>query len=194
MWRLNLLLALRLDCFSLFGVLSVKEALERREVIECVQACMSLFSHCGVLCVNQLQFILGVCVRVAIVHLILCAYSVCTLIKVSGSEPPAACLQKPWPLNAFRQTRSERWVQTVRNTAAKKHVHITSLHPHTLLLGGGAGVGGVESVWVLCLEPFYLMNAPKKMTLLCIILYGWTLWSWQLNITHNLSFYMICFN
>lgn len=45
-----------------------------------------------------------------------------------------------------------------------------------------------------CLEPFYLMNAPKKITVPCIIVYGWTLWLRQLSITHNLSFYIIYFN
>lgn len=41
---------------------------------------------------------------------------------------------------------------------------------------------------------FYLMNSPQKMSVPCIIVYGWTLWSRQLDITHNLSFYIIYFN
>lgn len=64
-----------------------------------------------------------------------------------------------------------------------------STHTHTHRVRQGTWAPLSESLsGFQCLEPFYLMNAPKKMTVPCIIVYGWTLWSRQLTIYPFISF------
>lgn len=70
-------------------------------------------------------------------------------------------------------------------------------HTKSVRLENRAVLGGRTSTSVhliffffLVLEPFGLMNAPQKMSVPCITVYGWT---FQLHITRNLSFYIIYF-
>lgn len=149
----------------------------------------------------------------------LCAYVHAD--EVSGSETQQACLGRLWPLwwsvrglNRPRQ-KGEYRLSDVAYYYEEMHRHInpwanihtahtesisTHLNTHIVVRHAGRvrwdewAPLSEASPTFQCLEPFYLMNAPKKMTVPCIMVYGWTLWSRQLDITHNLSFYIIYFN
>lgn len=99
--------------------------------------------------------------------------------------------------STWTYTHINLWIDTVHRHANTHVCAYSHTQTQTGKRGGKVGrVSAVIRIPVWCSVPGTILfnECPKENDCACIIVYGWTFWSRQFDITHNLSFYIIYFN